>query len=121
LSQGSHRFEVKAIDTSGNSDQTPAIFSWSIAHYIRIIVSGQTDANFLSFSKALSAIPSGVNSTIMAKSMEFEENITVSSCSDITMMGGYDSNFFSKTGNTSIYGTLTINCGTVVVSGIAIR
>ena len=30
LADGSHSFEVRAIDTAGNVDQTPASFSWSI-------------------------------------------------------------------------------------------
>ncbi len=30
LSDGAHSFEVRAIDTAGNADQTPASFSWSI-------------------------------------------------------------------------------------------
>ncbi len=30
LSQGSHRFEVRAIDEAGNADQSPAVSEWSV-------------------------------------------------------------------------------------------
>ncbi|HSS04152.1 MAG TPA: hypothetical protein VLK89_03050, partial [Solirubrobacterales bacterium] len=30
LAEGSHSFEVRAIDAAGNTDQTPATFSWSV-------------------------------------------------------------------------------------------
>jgi hypothetical protein len=59
--------------------------------------------------------------SIMTQSVVFKENIYLTNDISIKLQGGYDSDFLSATGWTSINGQMTISSGTVSVDRICIK
>lgn len=126
LFNGPHTFEVRAVDSAGNIDQTPATFSWTInivsTQSVKVVSSGQPDAFFNGISDALTSYPASSSPTFMLKVIDFIDNVVVNRCGEtVRLTGGYNNDFTVINGTTPIYGSLTVVCGTVIVDGVEIR
>jgi hypothetical protein len=51
----------------------------------------------------------------------FTETLTFNASKDVTLRGGYLTGYPSQNGNTTLYGTLTVSNGKVIVDGLALR
>jgi hypothetical protein len=80
LSDGSHTFRVRAIDAAGNTDSTPASFTWVV----------DTTAPTVAFSSA-AADPTNVSP--IPVTVTFSENVTGFTAGDITTGNGTVNNF----------------------------
>jgi hypothetical protein len=58
---------------------------------------------------------------LKARGITFFENLSLNDPKSITIRGGYDSSFTTRSGNSMVKGTLTISKGTIVVDGMAVR
>jgi len=119
---GSHTFAVLARDQAGNSDPTPAQWSWTVSSGdIKLIADGQADSFFSSFEAAISNFPSGTNPFFSLQALSYVETIGINRCGEqITMSGGYNSDFSTIIGQTVITGSVTISCGALTVDNLEI-
>ncbi len=117
LSVGSHTFEVKAKDTAGNYDQTPATYGWTIN-------SASTDINiggtyYSTLAAAVGAIAEG--GELKLRSTVFSGDLILNRAASYSLIGGYDTNYASRNGTTAIQGTVIITAGTVTFDNIVIQ
>lgn len=122
LANGSHTFSVRGADVAGNVDATPASYTWSVdATVSQSVVVQQTGGYFTSISTALGGVPAG-SATVLVQSVDFVEDVIVNRCGEtITLRGGYLSDFSAQTGMTTLYGSMNVACGTLIVDGFVIR
>ena len=121
LGEGAHSFSVRAADLVGNSDPSPATYGWNVARNVLLSVPGQPDSLHASLEASLAAVPNGTPAWLQGRAVEIPENLTVTTCAMVTLRGGYDAGFATIVGRTTVAGSVTIACGTLVVEGVAIR
>lgn len=118
LGIGTHTFSVRSKDAAGNSDPTPAVWSWTIAALpagtIILDASG-----YMSISAAYAAI-TGVSSTMRLRDIEFNGDLLFDRDVTVTLKGGNDTSFTSRNGMTTIKGKVTIKSGMVVMDQIIV-
>ncbi len=128
LANREHTLQVKAMDQAGNISTIAAGYSWTVnvppvTQAVKLAVPAQPDNYYSSISASLDAFQtfSQVQGTAMLQNVNLVEDVNLNSCGKIvSIVGGYNSNFTSRTGQTYIYGSLTISCGTMIVDGLAI-
>jgi pimeloyl-ACP methyl ester carboxylesterase len=59
--------------------------------------------------------------TVQAKAMEFLGNLFINKGVSFTLRGGYDSNFSTQTGSTTVDGVLTIGTGSIIADRIVVK
>jgi PKD repeat protein len=59
--------------------------------------------------------------TIQIRTSEFTENLTLDHLSDIVLRGGYNCDYTSNLGATTVHGTMTISGGTVTIENMILR
>ena len=69
--------------------------------------------------KGIRAAGASANLKIAADSA-FPEDLIIDQDTDLSIQGGWSSDFVQRAGNTSIQGSLTVKKGTVTIDGIAI-
>lgn len=94
-----------------------ANFMFDAAHKVRADGGGVT--YYTTIQAAYNAIPDA--SIIKLWSTEYAESLTCSRPVTVTLQGGYDEGYSTKSGKAVLNGTLTVTNGTVVVDGIIIR
>jgi hypothetical protein len=123
LADGTHSFSVWATDRSGNSENPPTNYTWTVNSalvYVKVSVSGQPDTFFNFISTAINNLASGAASTIRTQAVSFTENIDLNRCEDVSLSGGFNEVFSNLIGTTTVNGSLTISCGTLTIENIAI-
>jgi len=126
--------------TASNSDTCPVTYSWSGAcsgysNQCDFVMTGnsnvalemnivsrqvknqQTQATGASIQAAYVNASSG--NVLRSQTGIFSENLTVSK--SLTLEGGYDCSFGSRTGITAVKGSLTISGGSLIVDGVALQ
>jgi len=114
LANGSHIFTVRAKDLSGNLDQTPASYTWTVSVPIAQI----NLSLYTNIASAYADISSG--SVLQVKGAEFREDLLFNRPVAVTLRGGYDSSYLQNNSTTIIHGTVVVSEGSVTVDNIAI-
>jgi M6 family metalloprotease-like protein len=124
LADGSHSFSVRAIDPAANVDPTPATYTWvvstAVPPNVKLSATGQADSYFGTIGASLTALPTGVVSSLRTQQLTFAESLDLTRCEEVVMSGSYAPGFTSATGPTIVQGSVTISCGTMIVEGLAI-
>jgi len=121
LNEGNHSFVVRASDLSGNSDPTPANFSWNVARNVLLSLANQQDSFHISPGSALSTVASGTPALLLVRNIEISEDLTIAVCAPVTLEGGYTPGFTSIVGQATIRGAVKVLCGKLSVKGLTIR
>jgi hypothetical protein len=79
-----------------------------------------TSNYYQSLTEAYAAASTGT-STIQARGLAFAENLACNQSKDITLEGGYDDSYGSKTGYTTLSGSLSISPGSLIVDKLVIQ
>ena len=119
---GEHTFHVLARDLAGNNEPTPASWYWVVtAGEIRLLADGQPDSYFSSLATALSSFPAGSSPVLSLQALTYVEAIDINACGEeVTLAGGYNSDFTAVIGWTGITGPVTITCGTLIIDTLEI-
>jgi len=122
LSPGAHIFSVYARDLAGNADLSPSTWDWVISTgSVKLAASGQTTAFLPTIAAAVSTFPAGTSPTIYLQSLTFAETIDVNRCGEqLTLTGGYNSDFTAVIGQTNVAGSLSVTCGTLIVEHLVV-
>jgi len=119
---GGHTFEVLAQDLAGNSDPTPAIWNWTItAGDIKVLADGHTESYFTSLASAFSSFPAGSNPVISLQALTYDDAVDINRCGEqVTLAGGYNSDFSAVISRTSLTGPVIVSCGTLITDRLEI-
>jgi len=119
---GGHTFEVLARDLAGNFDPTPANWNWNVtAAEIKLLAAGQPDSYFTSLTAALSSFPAGSSPVIFLQALTYGEAIDINRCGEeVTLAGGYNSDFSAVVGRTGMPGPVSVTCGTLIIDTLEI-
>jgi len=122
IPMGGHTFEVLARDLAGNSDPTPATWNWTVtAGDIRVLVDGQPASYFTSMASAFSSFPAGSTPVLSLQALIYGEAIDINRCGEqVTLAGGYNSDFSAVIGRTGVTGPVIVNCGTLIMDSLEI-
>lgn len=112
LAVGSHSFSVRAADGAGNTDATPATYTWTVNPCHARIGS----ACYTTFAEAYAMANNG--DTILAQAVYFPEALAGNRSINISFRGGYDPSFSNVIGFTTVQG-LAITTDTIDVAGLA--
>lgn len=82
---------------------------------------GNATTLHMTLSAAMAAIADSATAAIKARSVEFQENLTVGGGKAIVFSGGYAEGFGSATGHSVLAGTVTLVTGSLTVDSLAIR
>jgi len=116
LAEGSHTFSVMATDPVGNSDPTPASYSWTAACSVQVV----GGSCYATIGEAVTAAPDGA--TLQAKAMSFAEEVNCSYQKTLTFSGGFGANFEPpQSGAMTTVTGLTMNDGAMTVENLAIQ
>ena len=63
----------------------------------------------------------GDGALLKSQGITFRENLNLGSAKSVTIRGGYDSTFTTRSGMSTVMGTLTVARGSVVIDGIMVR
>jgi len=96
-------FAVRAKGAGGNTDPTPASYTWTINNSV-----GTPCDN---------VIEGGV---VQLMATDFTGDLNISRSVAFTLKGGYDPGYLTNGGLTNIHGTVTVSAGTVTVENIVI-
>ncbi len=128
LANKEHTLQVKAVDLAGNISPIPASFTWTVdvppvSQAVKLAVTGQADSYYSAISASLAAFQGfpQTQGRALLQQVNFVEDLNLNSCGKIlSLVGGYTSDFSSRTGETYVYGVLTVSCGTLIVDGLVI-
>lgn len=115
LGTGAHTLTVIGKDSAGNLQEIPTILNWNMDGWPVSIPAG---GSFQTILDAYNALLS--DNVLMLKPMGFVENIVLNRNMIVTLQGGYDPASGTATGSTTLYGSLEIRSGTVVVENLVI-
>jgi hypothetical protein len=87
--------------------------------FARLMRGGNTVGPFKSLQDAYDAALSG--DSILARAQVYAENLTASDNKNIALSGGYDFDFISNNGVTTLSGVLTVGDGVFTVGNLVIR
>lgn len=121
LAEGNHSFAVRAVDPAGNSDPSSAACTWAVARNLQLNFSGQPESYHVTLGAALSTVPSGTPVLLLTREVNISEDLVVARCAEVTLKGGHAPDFTTIVGLTTITGSVTVSCGSLVVNGLAIR
>jgi pseudomonalisin len=76
-------------------------------------------AGYVSLQEAYDAAAAGA--TIQARDLEFAQNVTCSKGIAVHLEGGYNADFTSNSGFTTLNGVLTLRGGSLTVKGVAVK
>jgi len=115
LAVGSHTFNVRAIDQAGNTDPTPATYTWTInPAFVKIgnnSYATLTDALFIAVNgdklKLLNSIT--------------PEAMTYVGSGMLTLEGGYDAAWIKQPDLFSVVSSLTVTSGTLIVDQVMVK
>ena len=99
-----------------STDQTVTA-SFTLAHAVRLLTTIPAYYDFL--QAAFTAATSNV--TIQGRTTTMTENLTTDKAITYTFKGGYNSDFTSQTGVTTLQGKLTVGKGSLVVDRLIIK
>lgn len=115
LTEGLHSVEVIGRDSAGNWQATPTSKSWLVDNLPVSIPDGEIFATILEAYTALLG-----DNILQLKATGIVENLSFNRNMNITLRGGYDPASGTATGATTLYGSLEISSGTVVVENLII-
>jgi len=115
LAEGSHSIEVVGRDSVGNWQPTPTSKSWIVDNLPVSIPDGEIFATILEAYAALLG-----DNILQLKATDIVENLVFNRSLTVTLRGGYDPSFAIASDWTTLYGTLEIGSGTVVVENLVI-
>jgi hypothetical protein len=79
-------------------------------------------ACYATLGDAYAAIPAGTSTVLLAQGVTFPESLVVNRDVTVTIQGGYDVDFVSRNGTSTLQGNVTINgTGTLIMESIAIQ
>jgi alpha-tubulin suppressor-like RCC1 family protein len=120
LSEGSHTFHLRAVNLVGNTAETS--YTWTITTNPVAMINGANTTYYSNVGGAFAAIPLAATTTIKVLALDLIEALTLNVANTIvTLNGGYNCNFASADGMTSLKGSLTINDGTLIVGNLVIK
>lgn len=119
LADGSHTFVVQATDLTGNFG-LPATCTWTITSPppCNIRVDGTC---YATFAEAYAAIPVGGSSVMQLRQLEFTSDAVFDRNVNVTLAGGYDATFNTRTGTAIFKGSALITEGSVVMDLISFQ
>jgi hypothetical protein len=125
LTNASHTFSVRALDALGNTDPTPASYTWTVnvttPQNVKLSASGRPDTFFSTIGAAFTAAPASAPSLLLTQVMTFAENIVINTCGAVvTMSGSYSLGFITIAGPTIVQGSITVACGTLIAENLVI-
>jgi hypothetical protein len=86
-------------------------------NYVRIL-----QAPSIYYSRLQTAYDVAIDEdTVQVEAAELDEDIVLDLDKSVTIKGGYDSSFTTNSGNTMIYGNMTISDGTVTIENVIIE
>jgi hypothetical protein len=106
------------VNIAVGPDQT-INFTHPYANYLVRILSGAVTKSYATLQSAADEAFSG--DFIQTQATSLNENLNFSSDISVTLKGGYNSDFTSQTGYTTIIGSLIISNGTVTVENMLIQ
>ncbi|HZV82805.1 MAG TPA: S8 family serine peptidase, partial [Geobacteraceae bacterium] len=115
LTEGPHSMEVIGRDSAGNWQIAPTSKSWIVDNLPISIPGGETFATILEAYSALIE-----DNILQLKATGIVENLIFNRNMIVTLRGGYDQASGTATGSTTLYGSLEISSGTVVVDNLVI-
>jgi len=111
LGIGSHTFQVRAKDTAGNTDATPAWFHWNINGSVKI-----GSNNYSSLTTALTEASNGATLKLLASIAP--EGLTYAGNGLLSIEGGYDGGWNRQPDLFSPVISIVITSGTLIVDQI---
>ncbi|MBT0663490.1 chitobiase/beta-hexosaminidase C-terminal domain-containing protein [Geobacter pelophilus] len=123
LANGLHVLQVRAIDTAGNLDLTPAVYSWTINVPPLPCNAMIGSSCYPSITSAYNSIQSPGTAKILVKGVVLTEETLVQHDVAVTIEGGYDETFAARPEGTItvIAGSFTVGLGSVVIDTLEIR
>jgi hypothetical protein len=115
LTEGPHNVEVIGRDSAGNWQATPTSKSWIVDNLPVSIPGGEIFATILEAYAALLG-----DNILQLKATDIVESLIFNRSIIITLRGGYDPTSGTVVGSTTLYGSLEISSGTVVVENLII-
>ena len=107
---------MKATDPAGNTDPTPASYSWTAPCNVRVV----GGSCYATVTEALAAAPEGA--AIQAKAMMSPEAVNCSYPKTVTLSGGYGPNYEIPTpGAMTRVSGLTVTDGSLSVENLTIQ
>jgi hypothetical protein len=122
LANGLHVLQVRAIDTAGNLDLTPAVYSWTINVPPPPCNAMIGTTCYTNINSAYNSIEALGTAKILVKGVALTEETLAQNNVAVTIEGGYDESFASRPEGTLtvIVGSLTVGLGSVVVDALEI-
>jgi hypothetical protein len=118
LAVGSHTFNVRAKNVSGNADATPASYSWNINSAAPTVVMIGINS-YVSLAAALSAAQQGDTVKILATITP--EVVNYRGTGLIILGGGYDGGWNRQQSVFSSVSSLTVTGGTLIVDQLVVK
>ncbi len=89
---------------------------------VRVMVTGQPDAQYASLADAVAAVTVGTTISMQLVGGDIMEGLTLSTDAVLNLVGGYNAALTQKTDGlfTTLHGSLTITSGTVSVNSLAL-
>lgn len=121
---GTKKIYVRFKDGAGNvssaySDDIILDTAPPVGSFVKI--AGDPPAYFTKLADAYAAASIGAPVVLQARSAEFTENLVLNRAVSSIFQGGYDSLFTTRSGYSTVKGTLTIASGSLTVDGLIIK
>jgi len=119
LASGSHTFSVRARDSAGNVDPTPAAYSWNVIWPTICKAKINLAGCHGTVSETYNACNSG--DIIQTRGGDYSDSLFANRSIEVTIQGGYDDSFAWRTTTASSIGGMTIISGTLIVDGVTVK
>jgi len=94
-------------------------YVWPVRGGYHVRVDGNPNVFYPSIQNAFDIVSD--DSVVRLQEFTFTETLTLNQAVAVSLLGGYNADYSSQTGITTIKGTLTIAKGSLIISGVVIR